>query len=380
MLQALVITLREGFEAFLIVAISLAYLRKSGRARADPRRPLGHRRGGCASARSAATCCSTRPIRSGSTGRSRSSPPPRSTWMIVHMWRAGRRMKGDIEGRLQSSSVKPGTAAFTGVFLFTLLMVSREGMETALLLMQLRETRYLVLGAAARLVGAAGVAWLWSRFGHRINLALFFQVTAIFLFVFVVQLVIRGHARNGGAALSAVQRDHSRAHRIVGTRQHVRSPADVSARDPSARLAAAEGGVLEAAGLPAGRAVASAPASPSLPDTAEPTGSSHSALLTAQAVPKPPTVLDLTWIGDLKFSGTSDRASITLDSAGVAGPSPVQALAFALAGCMAMDLAHILSKGRCPYRALRAHLEAKRADEDPHRIVAWRCISPSKAT
>ena len=32
MLQAFVITLREGLEAFLIVAISLAYLRKSGRA------------------------------------------------------------------------------------------------------------------------------------------------------------------------------------------------------------------------------------------------------------------------------------------------------------------------------------------------------------
>ena len=41
------------------------------------------------------------------------------TWMIVHMWRTGRRMKGDIEGRLQLSSVTPGTAAFTGVFLFT---------------------------------------------------------------------------------------------------------------------------------------------------------------------------------------------------------------------------------------------------------------------
>ena len=31
MLQAFVITLREGLEAFLIIAISLAYLRKSGR-------------------------------------------------------------------------------------------------------------------------------------------------------------------------------------------------------------------------------------------------------------------------------------------------------------------------------------------------------------
>jgi len=101
-------------------------------------------------------------------------------------------MKGDIEGRLRSSSVRPGTAAFTGVFLFTLLMVSREGIETALLLMQLRETVHLMMGAVIGVLGAAGVAWLWSRYGRRVNLALFFQVTAIFLFVFVVQLLIRG--------------------------------------------------------------------------------------------------------------------------------------------------------------------------------------------
>ena len=36
MLQAFVITLREGLEAFLIVAISLAYLRKSGRGELVP--------------------------------------------------------------------------------------------------------------------------------------------------------------------------------------------------------------------------------------------------------------------------------------------------------------------------------------------------------
>ena len=86
-------------------------------------------------------------------------------------------------------------------------------------------------------------------------------------------------------------------------------------------------------------------------------------------MPKPPTIVDLTWIGDLRFSGTSDRASIVLDSAGVAGPSSVQTLAFALAGCMAMDVAYILTKGKHEYRALRAHLEAARADENPHRIL-----------
>ena len=84
---------------------------------------------------------------------------------------------------------------------------------------------------------------------------------------------------------------------------------------------------------------------------------------------KPPTVVDLTWTHDLVLDGTSGRASMTLDSAGVAGPSPVQALGFALAGCMTMDVAYILSKGHQTFRALRSHLVADRADEDPHRII-----------
>ena len=88
--------------------------------------------------------------------------------------------------------------------------------------------------------------------------------------------------------------------------------------------------------------------------------------------PRPPAVVDLTWIGDLKFSGRSGSASITLDSAGVAGPSPVQALASAFAGCMAMDVAHMLTRGRHAFSALRAHLVADRAPEDPHRIVRMR--------
>jgi putative redox protein len=86
-------------------------------------------------------------------------------------------------------------------------------------------------------------------------------------------------------------------------------------------------------------------------------------------VPKPPTVVDLTWIGDLKFSGTSDRAAMTLDSAGDAGPSPVQALGFAIAGCMTVDVAHILTRGRHAFRALRSHLVADRAPSDPHRFL-----------
>jgi putative redox protein len=86
-------------------------------------------------------------------------------------------------------------------------------------------------------------------------------------------------------------------------------------------------------------------------------------------VEKPPTVVDLTWIGGLTFAGTSDKASITLDSAGIAGPSPVQALGFALAGCMTTDVAHILTKGRHAFRELRSKLTADRSQEEPHRFV-----------
>jgi high-affinity iron transporter len=191
MLQALVITLREGFEAFLIVAISLSYLRKSGRAALTSAVHWGI-------AVAAAVSALGGYLLYHSLNQEWLDGPlaivaaVSVTWMIVHMWRTGRRMKGDIEGHLHQSTVRPGRAAFTGVFLFTLLMISREGMETALLLMQLHQTSNLLLGAVIGSIAAGGVAWLWSRFGHRVNLALFFQATAIFLFVFVVQLVIKG--------------------------------------------------------------------------------------------------------------------------------------------------------------------------------------------
>jgi high-affinity iron transporter len=50
----------------------------------------------------------------------------------------------------------------------------------------------VIIGALIGTLCAALVAWLWSRYGHRVNLALFFQVTAVFLFVFVVQLLVYG--------------------------------------------------------------------------------------------------------------------------------------------------------------------------------------------
>jgi putative redox protein len=85
---------------------------------------------------------------------------------------------------------------------------------------------------------------------------------------------------------------------------------------------------------------------------------------------KAPTTVELVWERELVFGGQSGDATIVLDSAGQAGPSPVQALAFALAGCMGMDVVHILKKGRHDLHGLRIVLTAERAQEDPHRITS----------
>jgi high-affinity iron transporter len=194
MLQAFVITFREGLEAFLIIAISLAFLRKSGNRQLVPAVQWG---------------IAISVVLSVIAGWLFSRAANQALWegvlaliaavsvasLTVHMWRTARRIKGEIEGQLRQSASMQGAKAWLGVFLFTLLMISREGMETALLMgtliFQVRAFD-IILGAIGGTVIAAGVAWLWSRYGHRVNLGLFFQVTAIFLLLFVVQLLIYG--------------------------------------------------------------------------------------------------------------------------------------------------------------------------------------------
>ena len=197
MIHAFVITLREGLEAFLIVAISLAYLKKTGRRALLPAVHWG--------------IVASIALSIGA-GLMLAQANNQALWegilaltaavlvasLTMHMWRAGKRMKKDIEGRLETSSQKVGRAAFLGVFGFTLLMITREGMETALLMNSLlfqnvrADWVQVAGGAAAGTLVAAFIGWLWSRYGYRVNLSRFFQVTAVFLLVFVGQLLIYG--------------------------------------------------------------------------------------------------------------------------------------------------------------------------------------------
>jgi high-affinity iron transporter len=98
-------------------------------------------------------------------------------------------MKGHIEQRLASASSRPSRAAFLGVFAFAALMITREGMETALLLIQVHEPGFIA-GTVLGIFAAVSLSWAWAHFGHRINLKRFFQVTSIFLLLFVGQIAI----------------------------------------------------------------------------------------------------------------------------------------------------------------------------------------------
>lgn len=83
----------------------------------------------------------------------------------------------------------------------------------------------------------------------------------------------------------------------------------------------------------------------------------------------PITSAQLDWVRNLEFEARSGRTRLTIDSKGQTGPSPIEALALALAGCMAVDVVDIVTKGRHPLTALTAHLTAERAPEPPRRFV-----------
>lgn len=187
MIPALVIVFREGFEAFLSVAIIFAYLRKTGR---DWLRPAVY--WGIVASIAASFALGWELMRVN-----------QSLWegvlgivaailvatFVIHVWRTAPRMRHDMEKQLETASTQSSRLfAFIAVFGFTLLMVTREGMETALMLIQVRTGRF-ILGSFLGIGAAAAMAWAWAHYGHRIDLKRFFQVTGLFLLLFALQIV-----------------------------------------------------------------------------------------------------------------------------------------------------------------------------------------------
>ncbi len=87
---------------------------------------------------------------------------------------------------------------------------------------------------------------------------------------------------------------------------------------------------------------------------------------------KPPSKVSVTWAGDHRFDGQrqSGGPAIRMDASGVTGPSPVDALLCALAGCTGVDVVDILAKRRTPVESLRVDVVGERFAGVPGRVTA----------
>lgn len=188
MLQSFVIVLREGFEAFLIVAVIVAYLKRTGQTQLLPAAYWGIGVSLVASVGLGFWMSQgvNEPLWEGVLGL---VAAVMVTTLVIQMWRQGRYMKANIEKKLEATSKNPGKFASFGVFAFTVLMISREGMETALMLVQVPR-QDVFAGVSLGILATAAFSWLWVRFSRYINLQMFFQVTGIFLLLFVAQILL----------------------------------------------------------------------------------------------------------------------------------------------------------------------------------------------
>jgi high-affinity iron transporter len=190
--QTLLVTLREGIEMFLIVAIAAAYLRKTGRAVL-----LSAVAWGSVTAVAISLVLGIWLAETAVTPKAESILASIAALlvisMVVYMLRAAKHLRREIGERLEAAAGRSGAGAWLAVFTFVVFMITREGMETAFItasLFRQTETAPFVIGALAGLALAASLAYAWSRFGHRVDLALFFRVTSVFLLLFAVQLLV----------------------------------------------------------------------------------------------------------------------------------------------------------------------------------------------
>ena len=80
--------------------------------------------------------------------------------------------------------------------------------------------------------------------------------------------------------------------------------------------------------------------------------------------------LSLIWQDGLNFKSGPDGPAIELASSKPGVASPMHVLAYAVMGCMAMDVAHVLQKGRHDMRGLTVTFEGDRAPEPPKRYTS----------
>jgi FTR1 family protein len=192
MLQAFIITLREGVEASLIVGIIFAYLSKIGRS--DLKKTVFWALGSAVAASVLVAVI---------LARTQFNSDIVEGWvmlvaaffvasMIWFMNKTARSLKGDIEAKIAKAT--GGTSQF-GLFLLVFLLVFREGVETVLILsaVSLNSTELLSFtGTTLGIAVAVVFGVMFIRGSVKINLQRFFKVTSVILYFVTFQLVVSG--------------------------------------------------------------------------------------------------------------------------------------------------------------------------------------------
>jgi FTR1 family protein len=197
MFEALIVTLREGVEAALVVGIIVAFLRRQG-----AERYLGAVWTGIGTAFAASLAGAFLLYRWAVNeevfeGLLYLGSAVIVGSMMIWMWRHSQALSGEMKGSLSRilAREKAGSVA-AGLFLFTFLMVFREGIETVLFLSALSLTTsglMALLGVGIGIAAAVAFGVYFVRGSLRIDLGRFFKITGIALAIFVLQLLINGY-------------------------------------------------------------------------------------------------------------------------------------------------------------------------------------------
>ncbi|MHB8791845.1 MAG: Fe-S-containing protein [Thermoleophilia bacterium] len=200
--QALVVTLREGIEAALVVGIIMAYLARAGRP--ELKKPVWAAVA-AAIAGSVAVAIAFQTIGIDPENEFREGIMYFTAGimvgtMVIWMWKQGKKAKADIEEKLGSivSQKKKGLlGSGIGLFVFVFFMIFREGIETVMFMLVLGDDvsaspAYNLIGGSLGIALAAGFGFLLFKGSLRINLRTFFSVTSVVLLIMALKLIAGG--------------------------------------------------------------------------------------------------------------------------------------------------------------------------------------------
>jgi high-affinity iron transporter len=196
--ESFLIILREGFEAALIVAIVLAYLRSIGRLDLSKTVWAGVF---IAAAVAFALGIILNTVVDGLEGPARMrtfaaiafAAAAVLTWMVFWIRKQARNIKGELQHAIDAAL--SGTNVGRALFLVAFFAVLREGIETALFLVAAATgtgTGDILIGGALGLAGAAVLGVLVYQGGRKVPLQQFFKITGYLIIVFAAGLAAKG--------------------------------------------------------------------------------------------------------------------------------------------------------------------------------------------